>query len=442
MKKQLSVAVIGAGFSGQMFSLFANKNLKNMNITLFEKFVKPEAVGAGIALQPLVKGLKALYDYDPNISNRILYYGEKIKDLRILNKQHKQIMNLHYDKLHPNLHGIGVQRQTLFNELYQEIHKFPEIKVKLGTEIIEVETDTVKNQHQNYLKDINGKEYGPFDMVVVSDGQRSVLREFLSKTDQDFGYYIHDFAWCCLWTIVNECEERKYKNTLLQVLNTCAQMVGYMPSGCNQQDATNKFSFFWSIHKRDYEKWKNNEITLDELKQEIYDLDPKFSVPLLDQIKTKEQLQFANYKNVKAKNTGKRNIIFIGDSFHATSPVLGQGTNLALMDALVLSQCLSKIDQMSIALKEFTSLRKSSCNFIQNTSSLLNPVFQSNIPFLHHFRDNLAPIFTNIPFIEKEGLLTQSGLKKSLFSNYNVEEFAKPFQNFVNNQSIEEKKML
>ena len=314
--------------------------------------------------------------------------------------------------------------------MFSEIQKFPEIEVSLGHEIIEIRTDTVGEIHQNYLKDINGKEYGPYDLIVISDGQSSKLRDFLSSTDSDFNYVFHDFAWGCLWTIVDEFEEREYKQTLLQVLNTCSQMAGYMPSGRNQQDSRKKFSFFWSFHSKNYEKWVRDEITLDQIKSELLELDPNFSKHVLDQIKTKEQLQFANYKNVKSKNPGKRNIILIGDSFHATSPVLGQGTNLALTDALVLSQCLSKIDKMSLALKEFTTLRRSPCNFIQNTSSLLNPIFQSNIPFFHHFRDHLTPILTKIPYIYNQGLLTQSGIKNSLFSNYPIDEYAIPFQHF------------
>ena len=67
--------------------------------------------------------------------------------------------------------------------MFSEIQKFPEIEVSLGHEIIEIRTDTVGEIHQNYLKDINGKEYGPYDLIVISDGQSSKLRDFLSSTD-------------------------------------------------------------------------------------------------------------------------------------------------------------------------------------------------------------------------------------------------------------------
>ena len=41
--KRMKVGIIGAGFAGQMFSLFAKKNLKHFKVELFEKFQTPEA---------------------------------------------------------------------------------------------------------------------------------------------------------------------------------------------------------------------------------------------------------------------------------------------------------------------------------------------------------------------------------------------------------------
>jgi hypothetical protein len=39
----MKLGVIGAGFAGQMFSLCSKKVLKGCEISLFEKFKKPEA---------------------------------------------------------------------------------------------------------------------------------------------------------------------------------------------------------------------------------------------------------------------------------------------------------------------------------------------------------------------------------------------------------------
>jgi hypothetical protein len=39
----MKFGVIGAGFAGQMFSLCSKKVLKGCEISLFEKFKKPEA---------------------------------------------------------------------------------------------------------------------------------------------------------------------------------------------------------------------------------------------------------------------------------------------------------------------------------------------------------------------------------------------------------------
>jgi hypothetical protein len=39
----MKLGVVGAGFAGQMFSLCSNKFLQRCDISLFEKFKKPEA---------------------------------------------------------------------------------------------------------------------------------------------------------------------------------------------------------------------------------------------------------------------------------------------------------------------------------------------------------------------------------------------------------------
>jgi hypothetical protein len=62
--------------------------------------------------------LKAIHDYDENMSQRLLNYGAKIKNLKILNKSGKKVMDLHYKDLHPKFHGIGLQRvkfHTIFH---------------------------------------------------------------------------------------------------------------------------------------------------------------------------------------------------------------------------------------------------------------------------------------------------------------------------------------
>lgn len=274
-----------------------------------------------------------------------------------------------------------------------------------GKNVVSVET----KDGQNYLKDSESKEYGPFDLVVIADGQKSSLRNSLKG--EEFPVKHHHYKWGALWTLIPDHPERPLKNTLYQALSKCDIMLGYLPSGKSDTDSSSKVSIFWSIHERDYVKWKNNEITLEDLKSSIKDLDPYMSQYILDYITSKDQLNFADYSDVRMENVGKRNIIFIGDSAHATSPVLGQGTNLALYDTLSLSQHLLDYE-LNDALKNFSKERKEHVLFYLRASKILNPVFQSDhIPGLSFLRDNFTPLMLKIPFFYKQGLMTQSGVK-------------------------------
>lgn len=109
--KKLSIAVVGAGFAGSSFSLFAKKLLSKkykLDLTLFERVQNPSPVGAGILIQPI--GLYCLHQYNPNLSRKIRDLGCKVDNLYAVTKNGKIVMDLHYSKLHKDIHGIGLQR--------------------------------------------------------------------------------------------------------------------------------------------------------------------------------------------------------------------------------------------------------------------------------------------------------------------------------------------
>ena len=97
-------------------------------------------------------------------------------------------------------------------------------------------------------------------------------------------------------------------------------------------------SLFWSLPAREVDAWRKSD--LGAWKAEVRALDPRIGF-VLDRIESHEQVTFARYRDVQMSRWCDRGVVFIGDAAHATSPQLGQGANLALVDAWTLADCCS-----------------------------------------------------------------------------------------------------
>ena len=133
--------------------------------------------------------------------------------------------------------------------------------------------------------------------------------------------------------------------------------------------------------------------------------------PLTAQITDFDQLVFATYADVRMFPWHHGRVAIIGDAAHATSPQLGQGANLALVDALVLARCLALDVNVAAALAAYTAARRAHLNYYQQASSLLTPLFQSDSRVLPVLRDLIMPIACHMPGLRGQMLSTLIGSK-------------------------------
>ncbi len=106
-------------------------------------------------------------------------------------------------------------------------------------------------------------------------------------------------------------------------------------------------------------------------------------------------------------------IAFIADAAHRSSPELGQGANVALLDAVALATTLTRKDP----LPEYARLRRWHLRSYQMLSAVLTPMYQSHSRILLPLRDHiLAPMGRFAPVRASLTRLVSGNLRPPLAS--------------------------
>ena len=379
---QKNIAIIGAGFAGLASATLLAR--AGNRVTVHEKFTKPAAIGAGILIQPT--GLAAMRVL--GIEEEILRHGAKVDWLWGVTPQGRTVIDIRYESWRVGAYGVGLHRGVLFNALWKAA-------TEAGVTIItghEIETlSEIERAH---------------DLTIIADGAHSRTR-----TQTGLKVRTRLYPWGAAWAVLPDLN-RVYGNTLLQWYDRAEKMFGIMPTGLQPDSATPVVSLFWSLHSARYDAWRARG--LDAWKDEVLKLNPR-ACDLMAQISSIEQLTWARYYDVVMPKYHTHRVVVIGDAAHATSPQLGQGTNLALMDAVALARCVKTADSVADALVNYTAARKQHLHFYSQASRLLTPVFQSDQWLLPWLRDKLMATSSRWPIARDINRQTLVGVRQGWF---------------------------
>lgn len=393
----LDVGIIGAGTAGTAAALFLARS--GHAVTLYERVPNPGPVGAGIVLQP--SGLAVLQRL--GMMRDVADRGSPLTRLRCETAAKKTVIDLEYTSLGPDHQGYGLHRGVLFEHLHRAILKEPAIELRCGCAI---DSFGRANRGKRYVVDSEGVELGPHDLIVVADGARSHLRDGASQHKS-----VTPYPWGALWFIGKD-PENLFAGELHQIVEGPQRMLGFLPTGLGPgEGATPLVSLFWSLRADLFGQWQRDG--LEAWKASIRAYAPH-AEPLLEQIVDPQQITFAGYHDVVMDPWNTRNVVFIGDAAHATSPQLGQGCNLALYDAMILSDCVAEVPFLPSALDEYSRRRKDHLAFYQFATRWLTPFFQSDYGVLGLLRDALMGPMCRIPFIRREMVRSMTGTKAGM----------------------------
>ena len=302
------------------------------------------------------------------LEDALIAGGARVDRLVGLNDRGRTVLDVRYAELDPMAFGVGVHRATLFDLLHRAVAAAG-IAIEGGR--------TITGRAAGRLEFEGGASAGPFDLIVDALGSRSSLAPSIGR----------DLAYGALWASLDWCEGFD-AHALEQRYRAARKMVGILPSGTPPGAERYQAAFFWSLRAERLDAWRT--AGLDAWKDEVRALWPA-TAPLLDQVADAGQLTFARYAHRTLAQPVEGGLIHLGDAWHSTSPQLGQGVNMALLDAWALAFALRERAQLTEALALAASLRGEHVRLYQAMSRLFTPVYQSDGAILPWARDVLVP---------------------------------------------------
>ena len=399
--KQQRIAIIGAGTAGLSAATLLGR--QGHHVTIIERAKSLTTVGAGILLQP--SGIGALREL--GCLEHMQQYGHRIDALYGWIKSGRTIMQVEYAHLNSEqeLFGLGAHRAALCHVLDTALSAVPHQRW-FGCEVSAIEQST---HEAVVLFSRDGQIHREaFDAVLVANGSASQLRP------QSLVRYDRQYPWGAMWLIRPLTEDLASLNKphLQQRYDSSSVMLGALPTGYVPGDTeTRMLSMFWSLPVSEMPHWQTEAFDLQGWKHRVTNLWPELS-PLINNIKSQSELLPATYRDVIMSRWGTGRIGVIGDAAHAMSPQLGQGANMALLDASAIVQAVATSDDWDNVWQQFHASRSGSIRFYQTMSRLLTPMFQSNIVGAGFLRDMGLPIAHMIPWLRRQMAETVAGGKQ------------------------------
>jgi 2-polyprenyl-6-methoxyphenol hydroxylase-like FAD-dependent oxidoreductase len=389
----LRIGIVGCGIAGQAAAIALAR--AGHDVTIVERFPQARPVGAGLLLQP--SGQQALKRL--GLHSEASHWGAPIARLHGQTAGGRMVMDLRYGDLGADVHGLGIHRSALFKVLHDALLGTT-ARICLGFDVA-----TVSPTSLPFLVAHNGSREGPFDLVLDCAGSHDVLRDaFGGRSGAPL------YPWGALWTT---CSDRtgNFSAELQQRYRGANTMIGILPVGRvpGAHDDARHVAFFWSVKLSEFESLRS--AGLASLKARVLSIWPE-AAPILDEIESFDALSLATYRDVHLRPWRAGRVMALGDAAHGTSPQLGQGANLALIDAAILAYALEQTPDIDDALCHYERLRRSHVRFYQMASRTLTPFFQSDSWILGAARDLALGPLGKMPIVDHIMRTTLSGVRR------------------------------
>ena len=361
---QHHIGIIGAGIGG--LAAAAGLAQAGHDVHLIERFDQPRPLGSGLVVQPV--GLAVLDGL--GVGNAARALGAEITHM--LGHSGRRIaLDVCYRPAAP---GLAMHRAALFHVLWQAVQQ-ANVPVITGIDV----THTAQHGAKRLICGGRGEQLGPFDLVIDASGAGSRLSPLRARA-LPFGAVWGQVAWPADTTLP--------ANRLSQRYDAGRRMAGVLPMGRLPGDPTPRAAVFWSLPRSALDHWPGQD--MNQWRAEVAALWPEMA-PFLTTLTHAAHLTPARYSHGSLRKPYAPGLVFIGDAAHRASPQLGQGANMALLDAQALFHALTA--PLDDALPAYAAMRRWHMRSYQAMSAVFTPMYQSDLTLPPMLRDHLlAPI--------------------------------------------------
>ncbi len=403
----MKIAIIGCGIGGLAAALFLQR--QGHTLTLFEAFAQARPVGSGLMIQPTGQAVLARL----GLLDQARQHAAQIERLDGRDIKGPRPLDIGYKDWRPNAFGLGIHRAELFALLFEAVLAAG-LEPKTGHRVTASRIDA-SGRWLTCDVDSQPQEIGPFDLLIDASGAHSPLRGDLVTRDRPFPF---GAVWSCVES------DALSDDRLHQRFDGSRLMMGALPlgrdlphvssQGTAAQYGQTAFAIFWSLPRSGLEAWQQNYAPWVA---SLADYWPELA-PAVAALPGPEAFNAAWYSDTCLKRFVQPRLAYIGDAAHTTSPQLGQGGNLALLDAAALADALQgETDleaDLEAGLAAYDANRRPHVRLYQRLSRWVTPLFQSDRSAWGWLRNTAMPAAGRLGWLARTQTRVMAGVQTGL----------------------------
>ena len=367
----LNIGIAGAGIGGLAAAALLAQD--GHRVTIAERFASPRPLGSGLVLQPV--GLAVLDALGAGDEARAL--GQPIARM-LGHAGTRVVLDVRY---RPGAPGLAMHRAALFHLLWQAAQRAG-VTVEKGAAATEAPLRP-KGEARMILR-AGAPPLGPFDLVVDAGGAGSALSPLQARA-LPFGAIWGHVPWPVGAALPQDRLSQRYLGA--------HRMAGVLPIGRLPDDPGPRAAIFWSLPRPALDRWPEADLTA--WKAEVTAFWPGMA-PFLTSLTRNADMTPARYSHGTLHSPPAPRLIHLGDAAHRASPQLGQGANMALLDAMALAEALRQ-GPVETAPERQARMRRRHVAAYQAMSAAFTPMYQSDSRTLPLIRDHLLAPLSRLP---------------------------------------------